>query len=76
MEREQRKHIIVSKKHGPPSKRNSGGSSNNSDCENDEGMIIPFPKLINSRHEEQRKKFEQMMARKIMPNNYMNTYFL
>ena len=39
-------------------------------------MVIPFPKLINFRHEQQKKKFEQMMAKKNVPNKYMNTYSL
>ena len=35
-------------------------------------MVKPFPKLINFRHEEYRKKFKQMMSRKIFHNRYMS----
>ena len=76
MEREQRKKTIASKKHGPSSKRKRGGSSSNPGGENEERVVMPFPKLINFRHEEQRKKFELMMTRKVVPNKYINTYSL
>ena len=65
-----------SKKHGPPSKRKRGGSSSNPGSENEERVVIPFPILINFRHEKQKKKFKQIMTRKIVPNKYMNTYSL
>ena len=58
MDREQRKKTIASKKHGPPIKRKHGGCSNNLSGENEEQMIKSFHKLINFRHEGQRKKFE------------------
>ena len=76
MEREQRKKSFQSKKHGPPSKRKRGGSSSNSSGEDEERVVIPFSRLINFRHEDQKKKFEQMMTRKIVPNKYMSTYSL
>ena len=76
MERELRKKSFPSKKHGPPSKRKRGGSSSNPSGEDEERVVIPFPRLINFRHEEQRKKFEQMMNRKIVPNKYISTYSL
>ena len=76
MERELRKKSFLSKKHGPPSKRKRGGSSSNPSGEDEERGVIPFPRLINFRHEEQRKKFEQLMNRKIVPNKYISTYSL
>ena len=68
MERELRKKSFPSKKHGPPSKIKRGGSSSNPSGEDEERVVIPFPRLINFRHEEQSKKFEQLMNRKIIPN--------
>ena len=76
MERELRKKSFPSKKHGPPSKRKRGGSSSNPSSKDEERVVIPFPKLINFRYEEQRMEFDQMTARKIIPNKYMNTYSL
>ena len=76
MERELRKKSFPSKKHGPPSKRKRGASSNNPSGANEERVVIPFPRLINFRHEKQMKKFEQMMNRKIVPNKYISTYSL
>ena len=76
MERELRKKSFPSKKHGPPSKRKRGGSLRNPSGEDEERVVISFPRLINFRHEEQRKKFKQMMNRKIVPNKYISTYSL
>ena len=76
MERELRKKSFPSKKHGPPSKRKRGGSSSNPSGENKERVVISFPRLINFRHEQQWKKFEQIMTRKIVLNKYMSTYSL
>ena len=76
MERELRKKSFPSKKHGPPSKRKRGGSSSNPSGEDEERVVIPFPRLINFRHEKQNKKFEQLMNRKIVPNKYISTYSL
>ena len=76
MERELRKKSFPSKKHGPPSKRKRGDSSSNPSGEDEERVVIPFPRLINFRYKEQRKKFEQLMNRKIVPNKYISTYSL
>ena len=73
MERAIRKKSIASgRQHGPSSKRKRGGSSSNPGGDEEERTVRTFPKLINFRHEEQRKKFEQLMSRKIVPNRYMS----
>ena len=73
MERAIRKKSIASgRQHGPSSKRKRGGSSSNPGGDEEERTVRAFPKLINFRHEEQRKKFEQLMSRQIVPNRYMS----
>ena len=73
MQREPRKKTWASKKSGSPSKKTKlGSSSNNLGGTNEERLVKPFLKLVNFRYEGHRKKFEQIVHIKIIPNRYMS----
>ena len=76
MEREPRKKTYATKKVKPRSKRARGGSFSNLGGANEDLMVRPFPTQIEFGHEGQRKKYEQLLSRKFVPNRYMSAHAL
>ena len=68
MKRTPRRKIVAKRK----SRRLRGSSSNPN--QEEERLVRPFPPNIQFRHDGQRNKFNQLMARPFVPMKYMSTY--
>ena len=73
MERELWKKTYDTKKIKPRLKRTRGGSFTNPGGHYEDYMVSYFPTHIEFSHEGQRKKFEQLLSRKIVSNKYVST---
>ena len=60
----------------PRSKRAMVGSSSHPSGANKDLIVRPFPIQIEFGHEGQRKKYEQLLSRKFVPNRYMSAHAL